>query len=91
MLQGEYNQRIELIEKERDYYLQMIDERERQMNKLSNEIKNAEISEGNFRKAFEDKIKKLEEEKLSLFSMKNNEVQRLLEENKSQFDSIKSK
>jgi len=36
----------------------------------------------NIRKMFEEKIKKLEEEKLSLFSIKNNEIQRLVEETK---------
>lgn len=37
------------------------------------------------KRVYEEKIKKLEEEKLIIFTDKNKEVSKILEENKSQF------
>ena len=41
------------------------------------------------KKMFEDKIKKVEEDKLVMFSDKNKEITKIMEENKAQFESIR--
>lgn len=40
---------------------------------------------------FEEKIKKIEEEKLQIFTDKNKEIAKVLEDNKSQFENIRGK
>jgi hypothetical protein len=40
---------------------------------------------------FEEKVRKIEEEKLSLFADKNKEITKVMEENKAQFESLRHK
>jgi uncharacterized protein involved in exopolysaccharide biosynthesis len=52
---------------------------------------NNEVEDNGLRKALEDKIGRLEQERLSAISAKNAEMQKLAHENKTKFEDIKSK
>ena len=43
------------------------------------------------RKNHDSKVKKLEDEKIAIFSDKNKEIARFVDENKAQFEAIRSK
>ena len=87
----EYEQRLELVEKQREYFKGIIEERAEEIRKMRQESRNSQIEDSQIRRTLEDKIKKLEEDRLSLFTLKNNEIQQLTEESKSQFEQIKGK
>ncbi len=72
----EYEQRLELIEKERDYFKSLGEEKDREITKLNQTIRANENSEINTRKLYEERLRKVEEEKLAILSTKNTEVQR---------------
>lgn len=61
------------------------------MRKCLADLKNSEIEDSNLKKMLEEKIKRLEDERLNLISTKNQEIQKLAEENKGHYESIKGK
>ena len=67
----EYEQRIELVEKERDYLKVRLQEQEEEFKKLVNEKNMGEMEEGKFKNVLQEKIRKLEEERLQLVTQKN--------------------
>jgi len=62
---------VELVEKERNYFKVLVEEKEKDIGKLNLTIKANENHESNSRKGYEDKLKKVEEDKLALLSSKN--------------------
>ena len=81
----EINQKVELIDKEKDYFKEKLEEKEQELARKIEEVKYREIEEMEMKKMFEDKIKKVEEDKLVMFSDKNKEIAKIMEENKAQF------
>ena len=67
------------------------EEKEREVKKLVNELKLQENNISIIKKSFEDKIKAMEDDRLVVVSQKNNENQRLVEENRVNFDNLKTK
>ena len=67
----EYEQRIELVEKEKQFVNQRVEEKEAEVRKLLAETKLTEAEGQNVKRAFEEKIKNLEEDRLSILSQKN--------------------
>jgi len=62
-----------------------LEEKEEEHRKVVAELRNYEIEDAGLKKVLEEKVKRLEEERLSLISSKNAEIQRLAEDNKSKF------
>ena len=54
-------------------------------------VREGDNSEANARKMYEDKLKRLEEDKLAMLSGKNTEIHRLSEEGKTLAEVIKKK
>lgn len=67
------------------------EEKEKEVKKLVNELKLQENNISIIKKSFEDKIKAMEDDRLIVLSQKNTENQRLVEENRVNFDSLKAK
>lgn len=67
------------------------EEKEKEVKKLVNELKLQENNISIIKKSFEDKIKTMEDDRLIVLSQKNTENQRLVEENRVNFDSLKAK
>lgn len=67
------------------------EEKEKEVKKLVNELKLQENNISIIKKSFEDKIKVMEDDRLIVLSQKNTENQRLVEENRMNFDSLKAK
>lgn len=67
------------------------EEKEREVKKLVNELKLQENNISIIKKSFEDKIKAMEDDRLVVLSQKNTENQRLVEENRVNFDNLKTK
>ena len=87
----EYEQRLELVEKERSFLKERGVERDHEISKQHNEIQQLEKSLELQKKSNEEKIRMLEEERLAAFSQKNNENHRLIEESRGNFDRLKAK
>ena len=79
MICDEYDQRIQLVEKEREYFKERLQEKEEEFRKTMAELRNNELDGSNIRKVLEEKVKRLEEDRLSIISTKNAEIQRLAE------------
>lgn len=73
----EYEQRLELIEKERKYFQGLNDDKDKDIAKLNQSVRDNESHETSARKIYEEKLKKAEESKLQLLSGKNSETNRL--------------
>lgn len=67
----EYEQRLDLIQKQRDYLKNLCEQRDKDIVKLNAIIKSQELSENSNRKNYQEKIKKLEDDRLALLSIKN--------------------
>ena len=87
----EINQKVELIDKEKEYFKEKLEQKEQELARKIEEVKMREIEEIEMKKMFQDKIKKVEEDKLVMFSDKNKEITKIMEENKAQFESIRQK
>lgn len=87
----EYEQRLQLIEKERNYFKTLGEDKDKEISKLNQIIRSNEQQENNTRKIYEDKIKKSEEDKLAILSGKNIDLQRQAEENKTLSESLKTR
>ena len=87
----EYQQRAKLIEKETDYFKRLNDDKGREISKLNSTIKSNESMQATRRKSYEEKIKKLQDDRLAVLALKNNELQRIVEENTAMNEQLKSK
>lgn len=61
-----------MLEKEKDFYKKELEEKEKDITKKNKEIYRLEERESTLRKSMEDRIYKVEEEKISISSLKNN-------------------
>lgn len=82
---------MELGEKEKEFLKERFEEKEKEVKKLANELKLQENNISIIKKSFEDKIKAMEDDRLIVLSQKNTENQRLVEENRVNFDNLKAK
>jgi chromosome segregation ATPase len=87
----EIYQKIEFIEKEKEYFKEKCQEKEDAISRKNEDLKHKDIEEAELKKAYEDKVKKLEEEKLAIFTDKNKEIAKILDDNKSQFEALRAK
>ena len=90
-MREEYEQRLQLIEKERNYFKTLGEDKDKEISKLNQIIRSNEQQENNTRKIYEDKIKKSEEDKLAILSGKNIDLQRQAEENKTLSEFLKTR
>jgi phage shock protein A len=58
---------------------------------MGSQIKSLEAADVNSRKTFEEKFRKLEDDRMSALSQKNTELQRALEEGRSYAESLKGR
>lgn len=57
----EYEQRMELIEKEKDYFKARLEEKEEELRKCLSSIKDSEMEDSNLKKVLEEKVRRLED------------------------------
>lgn len=87
----EYEQKLETVEKEKGYLKERLEEKEREIKKLASEIKQQDNNLTITKKSYDEKIKSLENDRLTVLSQKNTENQRLVEEGRLHFDNLKTK
>ena len=87
----EYEQRIELVQKEKNYFKSRLEEKEEEYRKIVAENRNNQFDQAGAKKVLEEKVRRLEEERLAMISAKNAEIQKLAEENKIKFEALKAK
>lgn len=57
----EFEQRLELVDKEKTYFKGRLEEKEEELRKCLADLKNSEIEDSNLKKMLEEKIKRLED------------------------------
>lgn len=82
---------MELAEKERDFLKEKLAESDKEVKKLTGDLKSQESNVSSLKKNFEEKVKLLEEDRLAVIAQKNTENQRLVDEVRASFDSLKIK
>lgn len=90
-MEEEYEQRLELAEKERDFLKDKLAENDKEIKKLTADIRAQEVNFASIKKSYDDKIKSLEEDRLAAMAEKNTENQRLVDEVRTSFDALKLK
>ena len=85
------HQKMELLDKEKDYYRQRDADLEKQLASKDQLLKHRDIEEAELKKTHEDRLRRMEEDKLSLFTEKNRELTKAMEDNKGQFEEIRHK
>lgn len=80
-----------MVQKEKDYFKAQGEEKEREIIKLNNQLKASENADNNTRKLYQQKIKKIEDEKLFVYAQKNEQLQRIAAQAKTCFESLKAK
>lgn len=90
-MEEEYEQRLQLAEKERDYLKDKLAESDKEIKKLANDLRTQEAAISGIKKNCEDKVKSLEEDRLAAIAQKNIENQRLVDEVRTSFDALKLK
>lgn len=90
-MEEQYEQRLELAEKERDFLKEKLAESDKQVKKLTGDLKSQESNINSLKKNFEEKVKLLEEDRLAVIAQKNTENQRLVDEVRASFESLKIK
>ena len=78
-------------QKETDYFKRLNEDKGREISKLNSTIKSNESMQTTRRKSYEEKIKKLQDDRLAVLALKNNELQRIVEENTAMNEQLKSK
>lgn len=82
---------MELAEKERDFLKEKLAESDKEVKKLTGDLKSQESNISSLKKNFEEKVKLLEEDRLAVIAQKNTENQRLVDEVRASFESLKAK
>lgn len=82
---------MELAEKERDFLKEKLAESDKEVKKVTGDLKSQESNISSLKKNFEEKVKLLEEDRLAVIAQKNTENQRLVDEVRTSFDSLKTK
>ena len=82
---------MELAEKERDFLKEKLAESDKEVKKVTGDLKSQESNISSLKKNFEEKVKLLEEDRLAVIAQKNTENQRLVDEVRASFDSLKTK
>lgn len=90
-MEEQYEQRLELAEKERDFLKEKLAESDKEVKKVTGDLKSQESNISSLKKNFEEKVKLLEEDRLAVIAQKNTENQRLVDEVRTSFDSLKTK
>ena len=87
----EYEQRLELVEKQKNFMIEKGLEKDQEVTKQHKLIQQLEKNLELQKKSNEQKIKHLQEERLAAFSQKNSENHRLIEESRGHFEKLKAK